>query len=342
MTSTAKRVSKLLLGNLVATLVLLALFACIEAGSRLVAPVDVPKPLLVPHTSYWDGKILYDPLLFWRVRPHIVEGGERLTNSLGLRGPEIPAKRADEFRILSLGESTTFGRRLAHGETYSKLVEEQLQTVGGKKVRVINAGVPAYTLFQGVTYVLDRGLALDPDAVMTYFGYNDFIPVARRAFAGGAGGSKGGLTDREVLERRQALSFKLAYGLARHSNLFRLMWNPGEDAVDFDPLKSRVPANDRRLLLAELRDVCRQQGLELVVVVPWYRAFERHAPLLREFAARNRVSIVDLPDLLQELAGDRARYFADRVHPNAEGHRVIASAIEARLREFWSPSTTVD
>jgi lysophospholipase L1-like esterase len=310
---------------------LLALLACVEACSRLAAPVGAPKPLLVPHASYWDGKILYDPLLFWRMRPDIFARGEQLTNSLRLRGPEVPPKPPDEFRILSLGESTTFARRLSYGETYSKLVEDGLRTVGGKRLRVINAGVPAYTLFQGVTFLRDRAFALEPDAVMTYFGHNDFLPVTRRAFAGGAAGSQGGLTDRELLERRQTLWFKFMYGLATRSNLVRLLWQPRKNVVEVDPSRSRVPAEDRRLLLAELMEICGERGLELIVVVPWYRDFERHAPLLREFSERHGVSIVDLPEILKDLPGDPASYFADHVHPNAAGHRAIADAITESL-----------
>ena len=46
-------------------------------------------------------------------------------NGDGLRGPDLAAKPPGELRILSLGESTTFGAKLAYEETYSALLEQR-------------------------------------------------------------------------------------------------------------------------------------------------------------------------------------------------------------------------
>jgi lysophospholipase L1-like esterase len=75
--------------------------------------------------------------------------------------------------------------------------------------------------------------------------------------------------------------------------------------------------------------------VELVLVVPWYREFEDHAPVLREFAAARAVALIDLPRRLQNLPRPRASYFLDSVHPTAEGHRLIAQAIQEELQALW-------
>ena len=41
-----------------------------------------------------------------------------------------------------------------------------------------------------------------------------------------------------------------------------------------------------------------ENGLTLVVVVPIYARFDAHAPLLREFAQKEGLPIVDLPEIL--------------------------------------------
>ncbi len=58
------------------------------------------------------------------------------TNSIGLRGPEI-APTTDEFRILCIGDSITFGWGFEGEESFPALLARELG------VEVVNAGVPA-------------------------------------------------------------------------------------------------------------------------------------------------------------------------------------------------------
>jgi hypothetical protein len=139
------------------------------------------------------------------------------------------------------------------------------------------------------------------------------------------------MTDKELFSLAQS-SDSPADFLRRHSNFYRWLASlvsarPKADEVERSRSKVRVPEDDRRELLLEIRDLCEAHGIRLVIVVPWYRNFTQHAEVLREFAAANQVAIVDLPRQLEHLEPEIDAYFLDSVHPNAEGQRVIAEAI---------------
>ncbi len=324
-----------LIRKMVFSLAATALFVLVVEGlSRILLPTGLPNPLIMENKDEWMDLRQYDPLLFWSLRPGFSEG-RITTNSIGLRGPEVPPKSKDELRILSLGESTTFAGRLPYEECYSHLLEGDLDSALGRPVRVINAGIPSYTLFQGYVYFEQRGLLLEPDVVLVYFGYNDFLPVANRARRDArATGITAGLTDRALYERRQGRLFEVSEAIARRSNAYRLVMRllrPRKADVVKDPSKPRVPEEDRRQILTRFRDLCARHDVLLVIVVPWYHTFDSHVALLREFSQANGVSCIDPRAEFERLNENKNRYFLDPVHPNARGHRFIASLLAREI-----------
>jgi len=98
-------------------------------------------------------------------------------NSRGMRGPEIPLEKGRAYRIVALGESTTFGCTLEPEdrpwpELLERIIRERLHPA--RPVEVINAGVPAYTLSQNVNRLVLEILPLQPDMILSYHGYNGF------------------------------------------------------------------------------------------------------------------------------------------------------------------------
>jgi lysophospholipase L1-like esterase len=311
--------------------------ALLECGSRVVAPAAIPDPLVTQREADWADIHEYDPLLFWRMRASVSVEGEPFTNRLGLRWPEVAAKQPGEYRILSLGESSTFARRVPPDANYSAVLERELRKVVAMPVRVVNAGVPGYSLLQGVNFLLYRGLDLEPDAVMLYFGQNDFLPVAHRVKRHSLTEADSQLlTDLERFERSRQPLARLTGALVQSSNLARwvvaqreqIAEHESEIVTDVDLV--RVPEADRRLLLERVLEFCREGDLKLVIVVPWYRSFIGHAELLRSFAAENDVVLVDLPAELDTVLS-REPYFLDLVHPSERGHRMIGGAIARTL-----------
>ena len=84
-----------------ALIVALVTMVVLEAGARLLLPP--PPPNAYPGLS---ANEMEDDALLWRNRP----GAEGPINSLGFRGSEIALEKpSGARRILSLGESTTYG-----------------------------------------------------------------------------------------------------------------------------------------------------------------------------------------------------------------------------------------
>jgi lysophospholipase L1-like esterase len=109
-------------------------------------------------------------------------------NSQGLRDYEYQLnKPSGTYRILMLGDSTTFGWGVRLEDTAAKILERKLnqsRAPEDRKFEVINAGVGNYDTVQEVTYYETRGRAFHPDLVILVFFINDPepVPVEKKGF----------------------------------------------------------------------------------------------------------------------------------------------------------------
>ncbi len=119
------------------------------------------------------------------VLPFKLRPGARMTfansqvsiNSLGFRDREFRRQKHGQFRIVALGESTTMGITLEPSDrpwpaVLESLIRADPDTPG--PVQVINAGIAAYTLADGLVRLREDVLALQPDLLISYHGYNGF------------------------------------------------------------------------------------------------------------------------------------------------------------------------
>ena len=75
-------------------------------------------------------------------------------------------KTADEFRVIVIGDSSTWGTLLKPDETLAGLLDRAgLQTTDGKLVRFYNLGYPTLSLVKDLM-ILDEALQYDPDLVL--------------------------------------------------------------------------------------------------------------------------------------------------------------------------------
>lgn len=113
-----------------------------------------------------------DPLLYWSLKPNQdcytkVNHLPVHINAHGTRGPEFSeTKPPNTVRIVSLGDSRTFGWGLTDDETYSRILQKALSRHLGRPVEVINAGVNAWSFPQMTVYFRERALRFQPDYVI--------------------------------------------------------------------------------------------------------------------------------------------------------------------------------
>lgn len=106
-----------------------------------------------------------------------VAGKKLIINSLGLRDDEVVQKQKDEFRIISLGDSFTYGVGVvSNEETFSEQLEELLNNnYNSKQYNVINAGIPGYNIIQEYCLFKDKLIDLKPDFVIWNLYQNDLM-----------------------------------------------------------------------------------------------------------------------------------------------------------------------
>jgi len=187
---------------------ILSLLVC-EAVARLLLPPpqavkveEVPKPDWAKYRRRdvaAEGTIR--PVVLFRgprgvrlrpntvatIRKHALSGRDVTirVNALGLRYDELPPKGTDEFRVLVLGDSITFGDFLPEDETWTRRMEA-LVLGRPKRIRFVNAGLPGagtleeFWLFQEIKDVAK------PDLVLVGMYLND-AQNASRFYVGALG-----------------------------------------------------------------------------------------------------------------------------------------------------------
>lgn len=120
-------------------------------------------------SGHYLGATLYE--LDYRTNAQIAEYVLHV-NSLGIRAEELSPKSPDDFRIVCLGDSCTFGAFYA--DPYPFFIEQRLNVASSKPSRfqVLNCAVEGYAANQVILrYRLDF-MNLKPDLVIVYVGWN--------------------------------------------------------------------------------------------------------------------------------------------------------------------------
>lgn len=277
-------------------------------------------------------------------------------DSRGLRGEELELDFSeDEYRVVCLGDSCTFGKGVTEDMSWPRQLEERLEHVsqGAFDPIVANLGVNGYSGKDYVVRLREFGLPLRPHLVVVGYNLNDF-PNAIRAVDEAVYQKRGlrrllptGLRDWmgrfAVYRKARALFYHLnrekdwrnAEGLARET---------GEADVDSGVWQLQ------REVLRSVRDATAEAGGELVVFLFPYESqvyldsYEK-GPIerMRALCHELEVPFVDLAEEFRRRAqqpgeGPALFLMGDRYHPSPAGYSIVAEKVLELVQEQgWLP-----
>jgi lysophospholipase L1-like esterase len=312
---------------LFALLPLFVVFFAVEVGLRVS---DWPKV-----TAAFEHKEPFwtiDPDLINKKMPHKEEGTSFLVNSNAdsLRTRPLSELEDFDFRIMTMGCSTTFGWGVSDVEAYPARLESYIHGEGHKKTAVINAGQPGYTSFQG-SWLWDRTLKnYKPDVVLIGFVVQD----ARKA----------AYTDRSqaILQKdyrflKENVFYNSRVYLGLRSAIGSVQIQAKERGSGDIGGVFRVPPEDYVYNLRSLITSVREGGgTPILFGYPLERSgyTSEHRMILKAAAAELDVLLLDPQSKMEEAARLDQFYFSrDRGHANAAGNDLIAQWVFAFLKE---------
>lgn len=208
-------------------------------------------------------------------------GHPRAINARGYRGKAVADDKAqDEFRILGIGDSVTWGTAVAAESTWPSQLARRLDADGSRPVSSINAGYPGHGLEDIAFNLQQRWSKRDPDVIVLALSNNMVsLALARdgkepRAHPIKPSGSAPG---RLQATRTKVLRFAKGLALPRFSkvNIERGMYAIGLSGHDVEPATPYGPM----LALG-----WKQPRLETFVVDHAWAHFEHDLTSLRDVA----------------------------------------------------------
>jgi len=318
-----------------------------------------------------SGKVLFheltqdDQILDWRLRPGFASDDGRISiNSMGYRYREFKKEKGLGIkRIVCVGDSTTFGVNMDGEElTYPGQIEKMLNNGTSMKFEIINAGVPGYTSSQCLLYFKNNLIALSPDAIILYCGWND-LWTYRNPYA-----NTGNAPILRSISRSLGKSY--AYmSLKKHViDPVRNRTSIGEMInVDTGSAESEMHAKkaldyyEKNLielieaaskhnikvfivsLPTPIRKECTEKERSSLALAPsWsegYASFyglkEAYNKRIGRICSNHKAQLIDLDTYIADLDCRHARsLFTDAVHFSNEGNRVIAKQIYEEMKEL--------
>jgi lysophospholipase L1-like esterase len=251
------------------------------------------------------------------------------------------------YRIVALGESTTFGMTIQAGDTpwpemLEQIIRQRLKT--RRPVQVINAGVPACNIYHSLYRLTHEILPLQPDMVISYHGANGF-PLIDSSVLPPLGPIPPVYRERPVklmgdAEHRIRMWLFQYHARRRHlSNLPPARPLETKYADAYRQLIQCAHTNHIRLALANFSMAVNQTSDSKVVdfymgggprvAHAFMRANPVHSMIVNQLAAENpEVCFVDTHP---HLDGEHEK-FIDVIHLTNEGRRQLAENILAAIK----------
>ena len=252
-------------------------------------------------------------------------------NSEGLRDREFSLEKPPGvYRVMMLGDSTTFGWGVRQEDTAAKFLERKLNEhlpQGYIRAEVMNTGVGNYGTVQEVTYYETIGYKYHPDLVVLVFFINDPepVPVEKTSF----------LIDRSYLIAFATNRFD---GVLRHAGV-RPDWKAYYASLYDD---ERPGFQACKEALVSLANSTRTRGTNLLVAIlpelhqingDTYPFKAAHRKIENLMGSQN-VPVIELIDGLKDRGAEETLWVtALDDHPNAKANDLISEQLKQWVLE---------
>ncbi|MEM3127025.1 MAG: SGNH/GDSL hydrolase family protein [Candidatus Woesearchaeota archaeon] len=304
----------------------------------------------------------FDPVFKWRNRPGfsgvIIAENEKdfftkfKINKDGFRGEEL--RENAKYKIMTIGDSFTFGKGVEDNETYSAVLEKNLNDLG-YDTEVINTGVIGYYPDQYYLVVKKMAPVYKPNMIIIgFFGGNDIEDTDLLE-----------ISDNKVIEKpfeKPPVNTRVKKFFAKNSHLYnyliiKAMQNPWIDkllieigvfAIHYSPFFTReleeyyTEENKIKIILNETIKEANKQEIPLIILyIPpiedvsdrYYENAIKIFPntklnrytvrkFIEDFGKQTNIKVVDPVDQLNEES-----YLPQDLHWNKKGHAVAASLL---------------
>jgi lysophospholipase L1-like esterase len=270
------------------------------------------------------------------------------SNKEGFRTRQFAPKKEGVLRIVSLGDSSTFGWGVDPEYTYQSLLERRLARSRGGAVEVFNLGISGHTTRHGLGVLHHYAWELKPDLLLISFGGNDarfmLQPIDQMLAA-----------DETFIGNLRWTLFHLKTFKLLRKMTFSL-YDPFKSIAEPDRIKQRlvpaVPLEGYKANLKTIISEARAKGISLVFI--GVCSPDTYLNSMREVAQSENVPFVDVRQLFQdniaalkegrlykeeidyyrniygneEMAGNSWMYVTtDGCHPNRAGTNLVADAL---------------
>lgn len=252
-----------------------------------------------------------------------IMGKDSTINSQGLRDKEFSYDKPKlTYRILSIGDSYTFGFGATQNQVFSKLLEKKLANkIIDKNIEVLNMGVGNYNTKQELAALKIEGLKYHPDHILWNFYINDAEETQKLnpTFLS---------THFIALVYFKSFLYKLKASLVPQKNYvdFYLTTFEGESGKKFYKQ------------LDELINLCLRNNIKLTVtLLPDFKKLAPypfqsvHAQIKNYFISKG----VNVIDTVEAFAPQKEKNYwvaHDDPHPNDKAHAIIAQKIFQELK----------
>lgn len=218
-------------------------------------------------------------------------------------------KAPDVFRIITIGDSFTFGAYVNTPDNFPEKLEDIFQTTSfckAKKIEVINLGVPGYDIEYAVTRLKLRGIKYNPDMVLLFVKNDDFK------------------MNNEIMRPAQ-LKYRKEFKNPAPGNY---PWNTMAIKEAYEKYGEEAVLNLQIEIMKSITDNFKKK----LVLLTFPQTIKKYKDILTNFInSRPQTYFHDnLPDI---YAPDMPNAHLPDTHPSTEGHRLIASSVFEYLKQ---------